>query len=81
MRCLYDVLQVGQEADEAAIRSAYRKGALQWYVAGESFAEPCLRPPGSLKSVESAAGTLTKTSIGSRKLIQGSRKFRTHMRF
>ena len=40
MRCLYDVLQVGQDADEAAIRSAYRKGALQWYVDGENFAEP-----------------------------------------
>ncbi|KAK9822025.1 hypothetical protein WJX74_001541 [Apatococcus lobatus] len=31
MRCLYEVLQIEQEADESAIRSAYRKGALQWH--------------------------------------------------
>ncbi|KAK9866465.1 hypothetical protein WJX84_009080 [Apatococcus fuscideae] len=31
MRCLYAVLQVDQSADDAAIRSAYRKGALQWH--------------------------------------------------
>lgn len=31
MRCLYEVLGVEKDADEAAIRKAYRKGALAWH--------------------------------------------------
>ena len=36
MRCHYDVLEVAQGADDAAVRSAYRRCALQWH--------PGLRP-------------------------------------
>ncbi|KAK9806652.1 hypothetical protein WJX73_004364 [Symbiochloris irregularis] len=31
MRCHYEVLGVDRSSDDAAIRSAYRKGALQWH--------------------------------------------------
>lgn len=31
MRCLYEVLEIGKDADETTIRKAYRKGALAWH--------------------------------------------------
>jgi curved DNA-binding protein CbpA len=31
MRCLYEVLAVARDADDAAIKTAYRRGALQWH--------------------------------------------------
>ncbi len=31
MRCLYEVLDVAKDADESALRKAYRKAALAWH--------------------------------------------------
>ena len=31
MRCHYEVLEVARDADEAAIKKAYRKAALAWH--------------------------------------------------
>ena len=31
MRCLYEVLGVERSSDEGTIKTAYRRGALQWH--------------------------------------------------
>ena len=81
MRCLYAVLQVDQSADDAAIRSAYRKGALQWcgsctWEGPESF------PREHLPNLKYCyVGTRTKTKIVWKKLTPDLKSFKTHMRF
>lgn len=34
VRCLYEILEVDRDADDAAIRLAYRKAALKWHPGG-----------------------------------------------
>ena len=39
MRCLYEVLGVARDSEEAAIKTAYRKAALKWHPGG---CRPCV---------------------------------------
>ena len=41
MRCHYEVLEVSRDADDDAIKKAYRKAALTWHPGKDMGAGPC----------------------------------------